>query len=113
MTISLITVSYNAAATIKDTIESVITQSHPDIEYIIVDGNSKDKTIEIVRSFGGRISKFISEPDKGIYDAMNKGLKMATGEVNVYRATRTWDLFNDQNILLKRIHKKQFFKNIF
>lgn len=81
MTISLITVSYNSAATIKDTIESVLSQSHPDIEYIIVDGNSKDNTVQIVRSFGGRISKFISEPDKGIYDAMNKGIKMATGEV--------------------------------
>jgi glycosyltransferase involved in cell wall biosynthesis len=81
MKISLITVSYNSAATIKDTIESVLSQDHPDIEYIIVDGKSKDGTIDIIQSYGGKIAKWISEPDKGIYDAMNKGLKLATGDV--------------------------------
>jgi glycosyltransferase involved in cell wall biosynthesis len=81
MKISLITVSYNSAATIKDTVDSILTQDYPDIEYIIVDGNSKDKTVEIVKSFGNKISKFVSEPDKGIYDAMNKAIKMATGDV--------------------------------
>jgi glycosyltransferase involved in cell wall biosynthesis len=81
MKISLITVSYNSGSTIKDTIESILSQDHPNIEYIIVDGNSKDNTLGVIKSFGNRISKFISEPDKGIYDAMNKGIKMATGEV--------------------------------
>jgi glycosyltransferase involved in cell wall biosynthesis len=81
MKISLITVSYNSESTIKDTIDSVLAQDHPDIEYIIVDGKSKDNTIEIIKSYGGKISKWISEPDKGIYDGMNKGLAMATGEV--------------------------------
>lgn len=81
MKISLITVSYNSAETIKDTIESVLAQNHPDIEYIIVDGKSKDNTVEIIKSYGGKIASWISEPDKGIYDGMNKGLAMATGDV--------------------------------
>lgn len=81
MKVSLITVSYNSAPTIKDTIESVLSQDHADIEYIIVDGNSKDGTKDIIQSYGSRITKFLSEPDKGIYDAMNKGIRMVTGEV--------------------------------
>lgn len=81
MKISLITVSYNSAATIGDTILSVLSQTHKDVEYIIVDGNSNDGTVDLVRSFGTRISRFISEPDRGIYDAMNKGIRMATGEI--------------------------------
>lgn len=81
MKVSLITVSYNSAATIKDTIESVLAQDYPDIEYILVDGKSKDNTVDIIRSFDGRVSKWISEPDKGIYDAMNKGLQMTSGDV--------------------------------
>jgi glycosyltransferase involved in cell wall biosynthesis len=81
MKISLITVSYNSESTIKDTIDSILAQDHPDIEYIIVDGKSKDTTVEIIKSYGGRIAKWISEPDKGIYDGMNKGLAMATGDV--------------------------------
>jgi len=81
MKISLLTVSYNSAATIKDTIDSVLSQNQKDIEYIIVDGNSKDDTIEIIESYGDKISKWISEPDKGIYDAMNKAIKLATGDV--------------------------------
>ena len=81
MKISLITVSYNSSSTIKDTIQSVHSQDFKDIEYIIVDGNSTDGTVEIIRSAGKVGTKWISEPDTGIYDAMNKGLKMATGEV--------------------------------
>lgn len=81
MKVSLITVSYNSALTIGDTIRSVLSQTHKDIEYIIVDGNSRDETVDIVKGFGDRISKFISEPDKGIYDAMNKGIMLATGEI--------------------------------
>jgi glycosyltransferase involved in cell wall biosynthesis len=81
MKVSLITVSYNSAETITDTIESIHSQDYNDIEYIIVDGASKDNTVEIIKSFGAKIDKWISEPDKGIYDAMNKAVKMATGEV--------------------------------
>lgn len=80
MRISIITVSFNSAATIRQTIESVLAQDYKDLEYIVVDGASKDGTVEILKSFGDQL-KFISEPDKGIYDAMNKGLKIATGQV--------------------------------
>jgi len=84
MKISIITVAYNSSRTIADTIESVLSQTYHDIEYIIVDGNSKDNTMDIVKSyepkFNGRMH-WISEPDKGLYDAMNKGVKMASGEI--------------------------------
>ena len=84
MKISIITVSYNSSQTIRDTFESVLSQSYPDIEYIVVDGNSKDSTIEIIKEyelkFEGRMH-WLSEPDKGLYDAMNKGIRMATGEI--------------------------------
>ncbi|NVZ21664.1 glycosyltransferase family 2 protein [Pseudomonas costantinii] len=81
MKLSIITVCYNSASTIRDTIESVFSQDYGDIEYILVDGGSKDGTQEIIKSYGDRISHFVSEPDKGIYDAMNKGVALATGDV--------------------------------
>lgn len=81
LSISIITVSFNSASTIKDTIQSVLSQSYKNLEYIIVDGSSKDGTVEIIRSCGKKISKFISEPDLGIYDAINKGIKMSTGDI--------------------------------
>lgn len=81
MKISIITTTFNSAATIKDTLESVNTQTYSNIEHIIVDGASTDKTLEIVRKYGKRVATVISEPDKGIYDAMNKGIKAATGDV--------------------------------
>lgn len=80
-TFSIITVSYNSAATIRDTIESVLAQDHPHIEYIVVDGASKDATMDIVREYGARIKISVSRPDKGIYDAMNAGIGLATGDV--------------------------------
>ena len=84
MKISVITATFNSGKTVRDTIESVLRQTHKDIEYIIIDGKSKDDTLEIVRSyesqFGERI-RYVSEPDKGIYDAMNKGIAMATGDI--------------------------------
>ena len=78
--ISIITVSYNAATTIEQTILSVINQTYPNIEYIIIDGGSTDGTIDIIKKYVDKISYWISEPDKGIYDAMNKGIKIASGE---------------------------------
>lgn len=78
--ISIITVCYNSASTIVDTINSVASQAYANIEHIIVDGGSSDATMEIVQS-SPSVSIFISEPDKGIYDAMNKGIKLATGDV--------------------------------
>lgn len=81
MKISIVTVVYNGAATIASAIESVIAQDHPDIEYIVIDGLSKDNTVEIVKSYGDKVSILVSEKDKGIFDAMNKGVGMATGDV--------------------------------
>lgn len=78
--ISIITVVYNSEKLLEPTIQSIISQTYPHIEYIIVDGASKDRTLDIVRSYEKQISKWISEKDKGIYDAMNKGLAMATGD---------------------------------
>jgi glycosyltransferase involved in cell wall biosynthesis len=78
--ISIITVCYNSASTIRDTLESVLSQTYHDIEYIVIDGASKDTTLAIISEYEGRISTVISEPDKGIYDAMNKGIKLATGD---------------------------------
>lgn len=81
MRISLITICFNRKATISKTIKSVLSQDYNNIEYIIIDGNSTDDTKEIIQSFGDKISKFVSEPDKGLYHALNKGLQLATGEV--------------------------------
>lgn|SRR5574344_461700 len=84
MKISIITVCYNSSKTIKDTLDSVLCQSYKDYEYIIVDGKSKDDTLDIIKSyedkFEGRL-KYISEKDHGLYDAMNKGIKMASGDI--------------------------------
>lgn len=81
MKISIITISYNNEKEIAQTIESVINQTYSNIEYIIVDGASTDNTLEIIRKHKDHISKIISEPDKGIYDAINKGIKAATGDI--------------------------------
>ncbi len=81
MRVSLITGVLNAKDTIGDTIESIVHQSYPAIEYIVIDGGSKDGTIEIVNRYKNKIAAFISEPDNGHFEAMNKGLKMATGEI--------------------------------
>ena len=72
--VSIITVSYNSASTILDTFQSIRNQTYKNIEYIVVDGKSSDLTVELVKKNSDIISKFISENDKGIYDAMNKGL---------------------------------------
>ena len=84
MKISIITATYNSEATIADTINSVLSQDYSDIEYLVIDGGSSDATLDIVKAnasrFGGRL-RWISENDHGIYDAMNKGIRMATGDI--------------------------------
>lgn len=77
---SVITVTYNAEAVLEDTIQSVISQTYRHVEYIIVDGASKDKTLSIIDRYKDHIAKVTSEPDKGLYDAMNKGIRLATGD---------------------------------
>lgn len=77
---SIITITYNAGKVLEDTIQSVVFQTYHNVEYILVDGGSTDNTLEIVNKYSDRISKIISEPDKGLYDAMNKGIRLATGD---------------------------------
>lgn len=81
MKVSIITVCYNSENTIRNTIESVLAQNFSDVEYIIVDGASKDGTMAIINDFRNQIAMVISESDKGIYDAMNKGIMAATGDI--------------------------------
>ena len=96
MKISVITATYNSAATVRDTLTSVRQQDHPDIEHIIVDGRSSDGTLEIVANFP-HIARIVSEKDKGIYDAMNKGIRMATGEV--IGILNSDDIYIDRSVL--------------
>ncbi|WP_300729089.1 glycosyltransferase family 2 protein [uncultured Bacteroides sp.] len=77
---SIITVTYNAGSLLEDTIQSVITQTYKNFEYIIIDGKSTDNTLEIIERYRDRISVVVSEPDKGLYDAMNKGIDRAMGD---------------------------------
>jgi glycosyltransferase involved in cell wall biosynthesis len=84
MLISIITAVYNGAGSIAQTLESVARQDHDDIEHIVVDGASTDTTLAIVRARGERVARVISEPDRGVYDAFNKGLRAATGDAIVY-----------------------------
>ena len=95
--ISIITVCFNSSRTIKDTIDSVLNQSYPNIEHIIIDGNSTDGTQEIVSSYGDSIKSFISEQDTGLYDAMNKGIKLATGEI--VGILNSDDIFYDKEVI--------------
>ncbi|GAB4397014.1 MAG: glycosyltransferase family 2 protein [Microscillaceae bacterium] len=78
--VSIITVTFNAKALLETTIQSVLEQTYPEIEYIVVDGKSSDGTLAIIQQYASQIQKWVSEPDKGIYDAMNKGLALARGE---------------------------------
>lgn len=81
MKITILSVCFNSAATIRDTIDSVLNQDYPEIEYIIVDGGSTDGTMQIVSEYQNRITQIVNEPDQGIYDAMNKGINLATGDI--------------------------------
>lgn len=81
MKISIITIAYNSAETIEATIQSVIAQDYTDVEYIIIDGASKDATMDVVDRYRDQVAVVVSEPDQGIYDAMNKGVARATGEI--------------------------------
>ena len=100
MKISLITATYNSAETLRDTMQSVLNQTFKDVDYIIVDGGSKDGTLDIVKEFEpkfeGRL-RWISEKDKGIYDAMNKGVRMAQGDV--VGILNSDDFFASDNVL--------------
>ncbi|HRH84635.1 MAG TPA: glycosyltransferase, partial [Bacteroidia bacterium] len=81
MKISIVTITYNSAATIEDTIKSVVVQDYPDMEYLLIDGKSKDSTLQIAEKYKDKITKIVSEKDGGLYFGLNKGLKMASGDV--------------------------------
>lgn len=81
MKISVVTVCYNSATTIRDTLRSVYEQSHPCVEHIVIDGKSQDRTLQVIETTHNRVARLVSEPDHGIYDAMNKGLALASGEI--------------------------------
>jgi len=103
--VSIITVVYNNRNFIETAIKSVLSQTYKNIEYIVIDGGSKDGTKEIIEKFKDKISEFISEPDKGIYDAMNKGLKLATGDI--VGILNSDDFYADKFVLEKVAKKFQ------
>lgn len=100
--ISIITVVYNNVSTLAEAIESVLMQTYSDIEYIIIDGNSTDGSVEVIKKYESRITRWISEPDKGLYDALNKGIAMATGDV--IGILHSDDLFSNVNIISNIAH---------
>lgn len=104
--ISVITVVWNGATTIEDTILSVINQDYPDVEYIVIDGVSTDGTLDILEKYRGKISKIISESDKGIYDAMNKGIINSTGDWIYFLGCD--DIFYNQSTLSKIFSKSTY-----
>ncbi|HUU20807.1 MAG TPA: glycosyltransferase family 2 protein [Sedimentisphaerales bacterium] len=97
MKVSIITVCLNSAETIEDAIRNVLSQDYEDIEYIVVDGGSSDGTLDILTKYQSRISRCISEPDKGIYDAMNKGIKLSSGDV--VATLNADDMYADETIV--------------
>lgn len=99
--ISIITVCYNSESTVEDTIKSVISQSYKNIEYIVIDGNSNDKTNDIVSKYSDYVSLHISEPDNGLYDAINKGIGYATGDI--VGILNSDDVYFDDNVLSNMI----------
>ena len=99
---SVITVTYNAEAVLEDTIQSVISQTYRHVEYIIVDGASKDKTLSIIDRYKDHIAKVTSEPDKGLYDAMNKGIRLATGDYLCF--LNAGDSFHEDDTLQQMVH---------
>jgi len=101
-TFSIITVTYNAVNTLEATIQSVISQTYHHVEYLIIDGASKDGTLAIINRYKDRIEKVVSEPDKGLYDAMNKGLALATGDYVCF--LNAGDEFHEDDTLEKMVH---------
>lgn len=105
MKTSIITVCFNSAETIEDTIKSALSQDYKDIEYILVDGGSTDGTLEILSKYQTQIFKYISEPDNGVYDAMNKGIRLSTGDI--IATLNADDVYADETIVGQMIEFMQ------
>ena len=105
MKVSIITITYNAGQTLESCIRSVAAQSWPDIEYIVVDGSSDDGSVSVIRNHEEKITRWVSEPDRGIYDAMNKGLEMATGDVVGF--LHADDLYSSPDAIKKIVHQME------
>lgn len=103
--VSIITVCYNSAATIEDTIQSVLSQTYDNIEYIIVDGLSTDNTLEIVNKYKDQIAKVVSEKDDGLYDAINKGIAMASGDI--IANLNSDDFYMDEHVISDVVAKME------
>lgn len=99
--ISIITINYNNADGLRKTIESVKAQNFSDLEYIVIDGGSSDQSVEIIKEYDGYISKWVSEKDNGIYNALNKGIKIATGEYLLF--LNSGDHFYNKNVLTNNL----------
>jgi glycosyltransferase involved in cell wall biosynthesis len=97
MTVSIITATYNSESTIKDTLTSIESQSYPNIEHLIIDGCSTDKTLQLVQEFN-HVCQLVSERDKGIYDAMNKGISLAKGDI--IGILNSDDFYPDENVIV-------------
>lgn len=105
MKVSIITACFNSAETIEHTIRNILSQDYRDIEYIVVDGASTDLTLDVLTKYRSRISKFMSEPDQGTYDAMNKGLRIATG--NIVGFLNSGDFYADENVIARIVEAMQ------
>ena len=102
---TVITVTYNAGSVLEDTIQSVISQTYHHIEYLIIDGASKDDTLDVVKRYDGHITRVVSEPDGGLYDAMNKGIALATGDYLCF--LNAGDSFHEDDTLQLIAHSLQ------
>jgi len=103
MVVSIITATYNSVESLEDCIKSVVTQTHENIEYIIIDNCSTDSTLDIAKSYSENINRIISEPDKGIFDALNKGIQIASGEIIGF--LHADDFYADNTIIEKVVQK--------
>ena len=110
MKISVVTVCYNAVQTLEKTVLSVLNQTYPDVEYIIIDGGSTDGTVDIIKKYADKLAYWVSEPDDGIYDAMNKGIKYANGDYLIFLGAD--DLFfSDEtlSVIVPKLEKEEVY----
>lgn len=108
--VSILTICYNAVDSIKETIVSVINQTYANVEYIVIDGGSKDGTLDVIAEYNSKISKIVSEHDNGIYDAMNKGIEYVTGDWCIFM--NAGDVFFENDVLEKVFNQDNSFYDL-